>query len=305
MVKRHGTGLLAVVALLAALPYGAGSASASPRSLFVLSLGGSTARGMQPVGLPGGATSYTHEGYPDIVANVERHRGFQVLVRRLGCPGATLGAMLGVAKPLASDTCYKKPLTQLTEAKGFLQRHVHDAGIVTLEFGMNTLRPCFAADVVNARCAAVSFADTQNLLPRLLTILKKAAGPRVTFVGLNYADPFVVYPRYGQSAQHFGHDSLNYVVQLNVLVDHLYQAAGVPVANVAGGFAITSTTPSTNPAFPNVPTNVANACLLTWICTRTGAVPDDHPNFAGQQVIANRILGVVPAPWRVVQSFTP
>lgn len=271
---------------------------------FLLSMGGSTARGMQPLGTSDGMEDYTNDGYPDLIAHMEAKNGHPLLVRRLGCPGATLGAALGTAKPFKSDTCYKPPLTQLVVAEGFLHRHHGDPGVVTIEFGVNTLRPCFNAALVDAACAATSLADTKANLPKLIARLKKAAGPQTHFIGLNFPDPLVVYPAYGTYPTPIARDTLRYVQQLNITLDALYVESGVTVANIADAFRMLDASPSSNPAFARVPMNVAYACLLTWVCTPVGPKTDVHPNLAGQIVMANTIMAVMPQPWLVKPAVT-
>ncbi len=272
---------------------------------FLLSMGGSGSRGMQPVGTSDGIEMYTRDQYSSIIGQIERRRGFPLLVRRLGCPGATLGALLGTSTPLRSDTCYQPPRTQLTTAEDFLRVHHSDPGVVTMEFGMNLLRPCFIQPVTNQRCAEAALADVTTNLPRLITHLQRAAGPRTSLIGLNFPDPFIVYPKYARSEVVHASDSLKFVKLLNQELDRIYSQHHVAVADVAQGFQIDTTSPSPNPALRGVPVNVANACLLTWICLRVGSLGSDHLNRAGQIVVADSVMAVMPDPWRLNEMLVP
>ena len=69
------------------------------------------------------------------------------------------------------------------------------------------------------------------------------------------------------------------------------EAAGSPVADVEGAFAVTNFSDMVElKGFGLVPLNVARACEWTLICGKTG---DLHPNKDGHIVIAQAFLDVL------------
>ena len=77
----------------------------------------------------------------------------------------------------------------------------------------------------------------------------------------------------------------------NVLLNHVYQAYGVRVADVFGAFHTSDFSPEvTVPGFGRLPRNVAAICQWTWECAAPPRGPNVHANPVGYQVIANAFL---------------
>jgi hypothetical protein len=170
-------------------------------------------------------------------------------------------------------------------------------GLVTLDLGFNNIRPCVAASPFGSSCAAQGIAAVRQYLPVIVDDLKKAAGPRVHFVGLEYADPYLADYLLGSGGVLAANQNLGAMTQMNTALAQVYGAANVPVANVPGPFQSADAAPATMTGGRTVPTNVARACAWTWMCTKPPWGPDDHPNDAGYQVIANTIVTKLPRKW--------
>jgi hypothetical protein len=74
-------------------------------------------------------------------------------------------------------------------------------------------------------------------------------------------------------------------VAFNDLLEGIYSAAGVPVADVENAFRVSDTT-----LVEGTPLNVFLACRWTWICD----AGDVHPNTSGYGVIAQAFADVLP-----------
>jgi hypothetical protein len=72
----------------------------------------------------------------------------------------------------------------------------------------------------------------------------------------------------------------------------------MPVANVPAQFDTNDNDPTVVPNVGTMPTNVKDACQLTWFCYGAPFGPDDHPNDAGYSLIAQAIELVLPRSWQ-------
>lgn len=277
----------------------AGAASATtptPVKLraFYLDVGASESLGFQPTGIPGHNGARTDTGYANDLVLREALKGVALTLEQIGCPGDTIQSLLDTKK---SDACYTAPQTQLTKAEAYLQAHRGEQVLVTVDLGFNNVRPCMEADPVNDTCLSQGIAAIQDDLPTVLKDLKSSAGPDVHFIGISYADPYLGYylnPAVGPS------DATTTLVgmdQLDGVLDRIYASAGVPVANVPALFQTNNSARVTVPNVGSIPTNVQQACELTWFCYTTPFGPDDHPNDAGYSLIAEAIEAVLPKSW--------
>jgi len=116
----------------------------------------------------------------------------------------------------------------------------------------------------------------------ILTTLRTAA-PGVPIYAMNYYDPFLAAWLQGASGQTLAGESLTLAAGFNGLLQTVYGAFGVPVADVASAFLTSDT--STIP-FLNVPVNVFAVCSLTWMCAPAPVGPNIHANVAGYGIIA-------------------
>lgn len=270
--------------------------SADVNGPFYLVLGGSSSLGMQPTGIPSRNGRLTSDGYADDLIGFEHHdKSVDFDTVHVGCPGETAQSMLEIDN---GGQCNNKGTPQLSKAINYLEANHESAGLVTLDIGFNDVRPCVARTSVDESCVARGIAFVRNDLPKVVQQLKAAAGPNVFFVGLEYYDPFLAHYLSGSTGPAVATASLVDMNQLNADLDSGYSAAGIAVANVPGAFQMNDTTRVDVPNVGEIPQNVAEACLLTWMCEPAPFGPDDHPDNAGYMVIAESIAAVLPAKWR-------
>lgn len=268
------------------------SAGADPTSpAFYLDLGGSGSVGVQPTLVdPRGET--TTEGYANDLLTYEATRGVPLALTQLGCPGETTTTML-----LGGDHCYAAGVTQLKEAMSFLLAHNGQAGVVTIDLGFNNLRLCLKRQTVDPPCVNRELNLIEQQLPTMIEVLKSAAGPDVTFVGLGHYDPFLADSLQGRLGKFISANSNHEVGRLNATLQGVYAKAGVSMAMVGNAFESRDVGLVNVAGFGMLPENVANACALTWMCQPAPLGPNIHPNDAGYAAIAGAIEGVLQAPW--------
>jgi hypothetical protein len=250
---------------------------------YYLVIGASASQGMQPTGVVGHNGAYTATGYANDVVSEEAAKGVRLAMTQIGCPGETPESMLA-----ESDNCYSTE-GQMDIATTYLAARAGESGLVSIDLGFNNVRPCIETVVVDVACADQGIAAVARDLPDVLDVLKDSAGSQTRFVGLTYEDPFLGdYVRGGSSPAQAA-ITLSVMAELNQVLTKDYLAAGMAVAQVPDGFASQDTTLVTLPGVGVVPQNVANACQWTWFCSGPPWGPDDHPDNAGYQVIAEAI----------------
>ncbi len=258
---------------------------------FYLDIGGSASLGYQPTPTsPHG--QHTDSGYADYLVALEAAKGVSLQLTEIGCAGETTVTML-----VGGDTCYPNPDTQLAEAVSFLRAHYDESGVVTIDLGFNDIRPCFQFATVDPSCVRDKIELVREQLPDILSALKAAAGPNVTIVGLGHYDPYLAHYVEGSMGRAFAEASFDAVTTLDHSLHDAYRDAGVPMADVNSAFNGNDTSPVTLAGVGTVPDNVAEICLLTWMCQASSYPPNIHPNDAGYEAIADSIAAVLPAPW--------
>ncbi len=294
-----GVALVVVVAVALALvrqssPGAPGASAATGSPVFYLAVGASASLGFQPTGILHHNGHRTNTGYANDVMAIEGFRGVTMSLRQVGCPGETVQSILSTT---VADHCYQLPATQLTTATAYLVAHRGHPGLVTVDLGFNDVRLCLVPAVVNGACVAAGVAAVAADLPKVLIDLKRAAGPDVHFVGVEYEDPYLSHFLAGPAGPANATASLVAMDNLDTVLGHVYAAAHVPVANVPGLFDMNVATRVPLDNVGLIPENVARACALTWDCYGPPFGPDDHPNGAGYATIAQAIAAVLPARW--------
>jgi lysophospholipase L1-like esterase len=250
---------------------------------YYLALGDSLAWGYQPnaqgVGIKSG-----HGYADDLAAYLQAHGNKHMQYVNLSCPGETTGTMLdGGCPDLAiSGQSYT---VQLDAAVAFLKAHPHSRILVTLDIGANNVDGCMQSGSIDATCVAEGVADAGIQLPQILGALKGAAGKHVSFIGMNYYDPFLAEWLTGSSGQTLAKESVALSTAFNGVLDGVYTLFGMPAANVASAFQ-TSDFTLTSLLGELVPVNVADICNWTFMCAPAPVGPNIHATDAGYEVLA-------------------
>jgi len=257
---------------------------------FYLDVGASSSLGTQPI-------SSRTEGYSNDLVRLEAARGVGLTLKEVGCPGETSQSVLlrgPVARiRLMQSRCYHGGPGQLAQARAFLTQQHANMGVVTIDIGFNDVRPCINSSVIDQTCFTTGLSQVRSNLPILISELRRSAGPKVFFVGLLYADPFVAdYLAGSAAARARGALTLRDMSQLNAVLTAAYRAQGVAVADIPAAYHSEDSTPTSVRPYGTIPTNVKYACLYTWICTSDH---DDHANALGYAAEAGVILRALPA----------
>jgi len=247
--------------------------------VYYLSLGDSLAQGVQPD--QNGNDQETNQGYADDLFATEQANIPGLRLVKLGCPGETTTSMIH------GGVCPYHLRSQLADAALFLLTHRGRVAFVTIDIGANNVDGCINNGQIDLQCIQAGFAAAQADLPIIMKVLRFAAGWHVPIVGMSYYDPFLAAWLTGPDGQTLAEESVQLTVQYNDLLDSIYAAAGSPVADVQGTFATTDFTDMENlPPFGEVPLNVFNVCVWTWMCVPPPQGPNIHANAVGYQEIA-------------------
>lgn len=263
-------GILGLVALL--VPEAAGAATGPP---YYLSLGDSLAQGVQPTST--GQSVITDQGYADDLYSLERLQIHGLKLAKLGCPGESTTSMRTASVCKGAYAPYDD---QLDAAVGFLE--THNVALVTIDIGANNVDDCLSSATIDQACIFAGVAAAAHGLPVILGTLEQA-DPGVPIIGMNYYDPFLAEWLQGPAGQALVQQSVQLTTQFNGVLDTVYSAFSVPVADVASKFQTTNFN-----AVPLVqlPVNVATICTLTWMCAPAPVGPNIHANAFGYWLIA-------------------
>jgi lysophospholipase L1-like esterase len=249
---------------------------------FYLSLGTSLSVGIQPN--RAGQNRPTKEGYPDQLYAALSETRPKLRHVKLGCSGETTVTMI------FGGICDYKEGSQLAEAVRFLHDHQGSVALVTIDMGANDIEPCARlSGAAQELCVITGLGNISVNLQTILGALRAAAGPGVPVVGMNYYNPFLASWFQDPALARASNVLLS---TLNVVLEVIYLAFGVPVADVAGAFLSTDFSPV--PEADGIPTNVQIICQLTWMCAPPPVGPNIHANADGYGVIAEVFFPLVP-----------
>ena len=252
-----------------------------------LSLGTSLAVGIQPDA--SGANRLTDEGYADQLHDILAPEFRKLKLTKLGCPGETTSTMMN------GGLCDYEEGSQLAQAVEFLRAHKNKVAIVTIDMGVNDVLAADCIDVptgnVDVDCLLSAFGTLSNNLSVILSTLQLAAHPDTRFIAINYYNTFLAFWFTGPAGQALAYESAALAEILNYdVLGNVYALFDVPVADVAAAFGSESFAPST---VPDVPQNVLNICVYTYMCTPAPVGPNIHANRYGYGFIAATIAAVL------------
>ena len=256
---------------------------------YYLSLGDSLAESYQPNG--GLTHGYTEEVFKAIRGDFDQLRHI-----KLGCGGETAASMIDTTVAgfcLYPDGAFDTQ-SQLDVAVDLLADHPGNVAVITIDIGGNDVLACLdpTTQLLDQGCLDQAFPATLADLGIVLATLQEAA-PGVPIVGMNYYDAFLGLWVLGPDARAVAVHNAPIVADLNAQLTAAYQAAGVPVADVAGAFDSDNFTDSVlTKEWGEIPVNVANVCRWTWFCDDKYAF-DVHANTTGYAVIAQAFLDVI------------
>jgi len=255
-------------------------AHAVPQPTYYLALGDSLAIGVQP---SQSGDVATNQGYADDLYSVFRSRFRGLALAKLGCSGETTTSMIH------GGICTYADGSQLAAAVNFLL--THRVAFVTLDIGGNDIDHCVSLAGIDSTCVADAISTVGTDLPQILAELRSAAGPDTLIVGMNYYDPFLAAWRLGPSGQLLANASLLATNAFNGVLEKVYAAFDIPVADVADAYQIN------NPlAIFNLPLNVFIELIWTWIGAPAPFGPDVHPNAVGYVAIAGAFARKIETP---------
>ncbi len=260
----------------------AGLKDAEAAPSYYLSLGDSLATGVQPTGLEE-RQFRTNEGYADQLLSIARSHASGLEAVKLGYPGESTTTMIG------GGLAWYPQGSQLHEAVSFLRSHRDSVAFVTLDVGFNDF-PGHTLEAIPPGLVTIGLN-----LPRILDTLREAAGPTIPIVGMTAYDPFLARWLDGPEGREVARISVwDAVVPINARFREIYEAAGLPMADVEGAFATTDfETVADLEGVGPVPVNVARACQWTWAGTPPPLGPDLHANARGYRAIAEAFAAVL------------
>ncbi len=281
------TVLVSVLAPIAVLASRAGAAT----TIFYLDVGASVSVGVQPsVRSPHGQR--TRAGYANDLVALEASKGVTLRLHEVGCPGESTTTMIS-----GHDHCYHGTATQLNAAVAYLSAHRDETGLVTIDLGFNDVMPCLRNELFDPACLTRHLSRVASQLEQIIALLRAAAGPHVTFVGLGHYNPFLADWLHGSRGQAFATASVGAMSQLNQTLRDVYGSFSIPMADVAAAFQPATNQPVDLAPFGPVPADVAHTCAMTWMCQPSPYGPNIHPTDLGYHAIASAIDAVLPAGW--------
>ena len=277
-------GVLAVAAAGCSAVPGSAPAHRKPPISYYLALGDSLAVGVQPD--TAGTSVETRRGYADqLYATLRRsHPGLRLV--KLGCPGETTVTMMN------GGICAYRGGSQLAAAVSFLHAHRARVSLVTIDIGANDADGCVTRLSFGnfASCLSKSIPQVTTNLTKILTRLRQA-DPKAHIIAMSYYLPALAQWRNGLVGKALARVSEMAIAGYNVLLDRVYTAYRVRVADVFGAFHTADFGQQvTVPGFGTLPRNVAAICQWTWECVAPPRGPNVHANQAGYQVIAGAFL---------------
>ncbi|GAC1587117.1 MAG: hypothetical protein NVS3B21_01740 [Acidimicrobiales bacterium] len=238
----------------------------------------------------------TRNGFAYQVPALAEAKGYQLTLANFGCSGATVASLRDSVgcKELGPDGTPYTGESQLAAAAAFLRAHAGRVALVTVSIGGNDVIPCaFASDP--AACISGAMTRVKADLSGVMKVVRDAAGPSTTIVGLTYPD--IVLGAYVGADSTFKTLAMQSVLAFKLLVNpalsQAYESVGatfVDVTAASGAYGPFEDTTTLEP-FGTIPVPVARVCELTFFCD----FQDIHPKTPGYRLIADLVVGALPA----------
>jgi len=285
MTNRHSTLALCLTLLAFACPAIAADHDSGVR--HYLSLGTSLSVGIQPDAT--GVNQLTNDGYADQLHDIIAPDYRKLKLTKLGCPGETTVSMINGGK------CSYEEGSQLAQAVEFLHAHKGKVAVVTIDMGVNDVLAANCIDIatsnVDNNCLFAAFNQISNNLITILSTLRQTAHPDTQFVAMNYYNTFLAFWFNGPAGQSLAYQSAFLADFLNHdVLGATYGAFAIPVADVAAAYDSGNFDDS---PVPDVPKNVLNICMFTYMCVAPPVGPNIHANPNGYAVIAATIASTL------------
>lgn len=226
----------------------------APAGALYLALGDSLAAGYQP-----GGAELRESAYPALAAARIRRAGTDLTVENLACSGETTGSFL------EGGRCAVPGGSQLARAEAVLAERRGAVALVTIDIGGNDLLRCVRGQAVDTACTTKGLGTVRRNLPVILQRLRAAAGPEVPVLVVGYYNPWLAasYLDTGEADLEAAEKAFT---ALDTAIARAAARAGARYVSLDAAFALDDQSPTTFGG-RQVPTNVAQVCALTFICT--------------------------------------
>jgi lysophospholipase L1-like esterase len=253
--------------------------------VYYLSLGTSLAAGVQAD--PESCQSVVTEvSYPGFIAEyISENQGIRKLRHvNLGCPGETAETFI------YGGLCDYPKGSQLYQAVQFLHAHGKFTGLITIDLGANDVLQCVDGLNFDEECIENVLEQLSLDLFYVLETLREVA-PGVPIVGMNYYNPLLAFWFLDPRNPVIAELTKELQTQINGVLESVYAANDVPVADVAGAFMADADF-SIDDNVNGIPDSVDLVYLWTWMCVNNCG--NIHPNVSGYEVIADAFNPVLP-----------
>ncbi len=224
--------------------------------------------------------------YVNRVAAAEARTYPGLTVVNVSCGGDTVYAVLH------GDHCRPPGMTQLAAALNTLKAHAGHVAYITIDIGADEVLPCIKGVTVNEGCVASALSEVSQNLPIVLGSLE-AAAPGVPIVGAVYYDPELYTWLLGSAGQAAAKGDVALLASFNGVLERIYAASGIPVANWQAAFDAQDLFQQTTLNGKAVPLAVARTCEWTHECDAGHIGQNVHTNDAGYAVLALAVEGVL------------
>lgn len=287
---RRAIWAVAALTALAAVP---AAAAKAPAKQYFISLGDSYS-----VGYQASVGHTTLHGPANQLVKLAAHRGYRFDLVNYGCGGATTASMLQQIDCPANARAPGAPAypgkTQVQAAVAFIKSHPGRVGLVTISIGGNDVDGCIPKpDPIG--CVSANMPAAVRNLKKIVHALRTAGGRRMPIIGSTYPDVVLgvwVHPEFGTGRFTLAAESLTAFARLiNPGLREAYASAHatfVDVTKATGAYGPFTTTD--DPTYGVIPTPVAEACRLTFFCTKL----DIHMTTTGYGIIARLEADALP-----------